>query len=278
MEQPVVGFIGVGRMGRPMAEHCLRKGHAVAVMDVNPDAVAALVAAGARAARSPAELARLARTIVVMVVDDAQVREVVLGEEGVVQGAAAGTAVAICTSASPVTCQEVARAAAERGVAVIDAPVTGGARGADRGTLNVLCGGEAAVVDRFRPVFAAFARHVFHLGGVGAGQVGKSVNNLLLWANIVADYEALTYARAHPFVDLEQLWAATMAGSGANAPLRDWGRQTIRWADKDLDVLLDEAQALGLSLPLTGLVDQLIKTIRPPQMHRLLPPRPEPEG
>ena len=261
------GMIGLGAMGLQMARH-VAKGFSVAGYDVAPEAMARAAEFGVEAIGSPAELGRRAEVIVVMVQADEQVDDVVSGS-GLLDVLAPGSVLCIASSTAPTTCQRLAGLAAPRGVGVLDTPVVHGQRGADTGTLTVLAGGEERWLERARPVLATFSRHIVHVGPSGHGQIAKTVNNMLLWACICANYEALSLAKKLG-ADIPRLIDAMNYASGANAPLARWGQSTGKWAEKDMDVALTLAQEAKLSLPLSGLVDQLMKNMDQEKMKALL--------
>ena len=217
-----IGLLGAGRMGREMGRFLLRGGRSVAVYDPSADARAAVVELGAVECASAQEVAARTELVLVVVVDDAQVREAVAA---CLETARPGTILAICASVRPDTCRELADAGAAGDVHVIDAALVGGERGAEQGELVFYCGGDEAVVDRVRAACEPCTRAVVHVGAVGAGQVAKTANNILLWTNIRADVETMRLARALG-VDLAKLRAAMELGSGDNRPLREWGRRT----------------------------------------------------
>ena len=262
------GMVGLGAMGLQMARHMAAKGFKVAGFDIDPEAMRRAAEHGISGCSSPAELGGRAEVVVVMVQTDAQVEEVVLGS-GLLEALAPESVICIASSTSPATCQRLEKLAAGKGVGVLDSPVVHGQRGADAGALTVLAGGEAKWLERARPVLATFSRHILHLGGSGQGQIAKTVNNMLLWACICANYEALSLAKALG-ADLPRLIEAMSYASAANAPLARWGQSTGKWAEKDMDVALELAQEAKLSLPLSGLVDQLMKRIDQEKMRALL--------
>ncbi|MCO5063532.1 MAG: NAD(P)-dependent oxidoreductase [Rhizobiaceae bacterium] len=263
-----VGMIGLGAMGLQMARHMKNKGAAVLGYDVFPEASAKALQDGIECRASIAELGRDVDVAIVMVQNDAQVEAV--GSE-LISVMPSGSVICIASSTAPDTCRQLAARALERGIGILDTPVVHGQEGANNGTLTVLAGGEEKWLARARPALEAFSKHIILVGGVGHGQIAKSVNNMLLWACICANYEALTLARQLG-ADVPRLIEAMGYSSGANAPLARWGRATGKWAEKDMDVALDLAQQARLSLPLHGLVDQLIKTIDQPKMKSLLEP------
>jgi len=153
---------------------------------------------------------------------------------------------------------------------VLDTPVVLGQQAADEGRLTVYVGGEAADLERARPALSAFGRQVVHVGASGSGQIAKTLNNMLLWACMSANMEVLTLAKTLG-CDVPAMIEALGQGSGANWSLSRWGKGTGKWAEKDMDVALDMAQAAKVPVPLAALVDQLMKTINPERMKALLP-------
>jgi len=260
-----VGIVGLGAMGRPIARHLLRRGHQVIAYDTRPEAVEAACALGARGAGSPREVGALSEVTLVIVADDAQVTEACLGTDGILAGARRGSAIAILSSVSPETCRAVGGRAEVTGVHVVDAPMMRGAMAAEDGNLLLMVGGDARVVERCRPVFQAFAPDICHLGDLGLGQVGKSVNNLLLWASIVAISEGIGLARALG-VDLGALREALQHSSADSWVLREWDRicQIPRWWDqKDLQGVLHLAAEARSAAPLAATLKELMKPLGP---------------
>ncbi len=260
------GVIGLGAMGLQMARHMAKAGLHVSGYDIDAGARRRAEEAGVRVCRSAAEVARHAELVIVMVQTDAQVEEVI----GELLGALArGAIVCIASSVSPELCRRTAEEAAVRGVGVLDTPVVLGQEAANDGTLTTYVGGDAAAVARARPVLGAFCKNVLHLGPSGAGQIAKTINNLLLWACMTANFEALTLARTLG-VDVPRLVEALGHGSGANWSLARWGKSTGKWSEKDMDVALELAQAAKVPMPLHGLVDQLVKHLNQDRMKALL--------
>jgi 3-hydroxyisobutyrate dehydrogenase-like beta-hydroxyacid dehydrogenase len=177
--------------------------------------------------------------------------------------------VAICASVRPDTCRELARLGGEGGVEVVDAALVRGERGAEEGRLVLFCGGAPEVVERLRHLAAPFAEAVVHVGEVGAGQVAKTVNNVLLWACIRADVEALRLGRALG-VEPAALRKAMAIGSGANRPLAEWGKHRLRWPQKDLDVALAVASEAGVELPLVETLRALMEELTVEDLEDLL--------
>lgn len=261
------GMIGLGAMGLQMARHMASKGLAVSGYDVVSDCVARAAEHGVTTRTSIADVAQNADVVVVMVQSDAQVEDVVKG--GLAEALSPDAVICIASSVSPETCRRVEAIVAPRGIGVLDTPVVLGQEAANDGTLTVLAGGEEKWLERARPALAAFSANIKHVGALGQGQVAKTVNNMLLWACMCANLEALTLAKTLG-ADLPRLIEALGYSSGANWSLSRWGRSTGKWAEKDMDVALDLAQAAKVPLPLSGLVDQLMKTVNQERMKALL--------
>jgi 3-hydroxyisobutyrate dehydrogenase-like beta-hydroxyacid dehydrogenase len=253
-------------MGGPIGRHLLAAGTPLAVFDPSEQAVRALADAGAVPCGGPDEVGAWSDLVLVVVVDDAQVREAVAG---CFEGARPGTAIAIGASVRPDTCQELARAGAERGVDVVDAAFVRGERGAEEGRLVLFCGGPAEAIERMRPACRPFAEAVLHVGEVGAGQVAKTVNNILLWACIRADVEALRLGRALG-VEPGKLREAVASGSGANRALAEWGAHRLRWPQKDLELALALAAEAGVDVPLVAELPRLLEELRVEDLRELL--------
>jgi 3-hydroxyisobutyrate dehydrogenase-like beta-hydroxyacid dehydrogenase len=253
-------------MGAPIVRHLLAAATPVAVFDPVEAAVAPLAELGAVACGNAAEVASRSELVLVVVVDDEQVRAAV----GEALGAARpGTVIGICASVRPDTCRELARAGAKRGVEVIDVALVRGERGAEEGQLVLFCGGPSEVVDRIRPACGPFTEAVVHVGDVGAGQVAKTANNILLWACIRADVEALRLGRALG-VEPAKLREAMALGSGANRPLAEWGKHRLRWPQKDLEVALAVAAEAGVEMPLVAALPRLMEELGAADLLELL--------
>jgi 3-hydroxyisobutyrate dehydrogenase-like beta-hydroxyacid dehydrogenase len=263
-----VAMIGLGAMGLQMARHLANKGFAVSGYDIDPAACARARQHGIAICASAAEAAQGAEVVVVMVQTDAQVEDVI-ARAGLLEHLAAGAVICIASSIAPDTCRRLAALAAEKGIGVLDTPVVLGQQAADNGTLTIYVGGEEKWLARARPALEAFGREVLHLGPVGTGQIAKTINNLLLWACMSANMEALTLGKRLG-ADIPRLVAALGHGSGANWSLSRWGKSTGKWAEKDMDVALELAQAAKVAMPLAGLVDQLVKSIDQEKMKALL--------
>lgn len=244
---PVFAVLGLGAMGAPVVGHLLAAGVSVQVYDLDPAAVERAVGLGARAADSAAAAARGATVVAVFVPDDDDVRAVSLGADGALAGCAEQVVVLLCSSLRPDTCSEIADAAPV-GVAVLDAALTGGVRGAEAGEINLLVGGDPAHLDRVRPLLKPWTRAVHHLGPLGAGQIGKTANNLVHWAQICAITEALELARRGG-VSVPVLRAALQDGPTDSRTLRELEHMRLTWHAKDLANTADLAERVGLDVP-----------------------------
>jgi 3-hydroxyisobutyrate dehydrogenase-like beta-hydroxyacid dehydrogenase len=253
-------------MGAAMGGHLLDAGTALAVYDVAADACAELVERGAAACSSPAEVAAQSDVVLVVVVDDAQTRKAV---ESSLVGARPGTVLALCASIRPDTCRELAAAGRERGARVVDAALVRGERGAEEGQLVLYCGGDEEAIDELERACAPFTEAVVRVGEIGAGQVAKTANNILLWANIRADVEALRLGRALG-VEPAALREAMSIGSGANRPLAEWGKHRLRWPHKDLEVALAVANEAGVEMPLVERLAELMRELDVADLRDLL--------
>jgi len=255
----VVGVLGLGAMGGPIARHLARSGVPVVVADLHAGPVVAAVADGAIAAAGPADLAARSDVVIVVVATDDEVLSVCTGQGGLLASCRPGTAVLLCSSVRPGTCQAVA-AAAPQDVVVLDAALTGGVRGADTGSISLLVGGDAQALDRVRPVLAPWTRSVHHLGPLGAGQVGKTVNNLVHWAQISAITEALELGRRYG-LDVPTLRRALMDGPIDSRTLREIEQMRFTWHAKDLANAEMMAAAVGLPLPVAATVREVMRRI-----------------
>jgi 3-hydroxyisobutyrate dehydrogenase-like beta-hydroxyacid dehydrogenase len=262
------GMIGLGAMGAQMARHMAGKGFAVAGFDVADEPMRRAQALGIKLCGSVAEVGAHAEVVIVMVATDAQVRDVV-AESGLIEKLAPGAVICVASSVAPETCRELATLAAAKNIGVLDTPVVLGQQAADEGRLTIYVGGEDAHVARARPALEAFGRQVLHVGDVGAGQIAKTLNNMLLWACMSANMEVLTFAKRLG-VNVPRMIEALNQGSGANWSLSRWGKSTGKWAEKDMDVALELAQAAHLPMPLAALVDQLMKGVNQERMGSLL--------
>ncbi|GAA5133199.1 NAD(P)-dependent oxidoreductase [Pseudonocardia adelaidensis] len=240
------GVIGLGAMGGPIARHLATAGISTVVTDLDETAVAAATAHGATAAPDPAGVAAAAGVVIVVVATDAQLHDVLTGERGVFATARPGTVVLLSSSALPDTCRELA-AAAPAGVDVLDAALTGGVRSAEAGRLTLLAGGDPDALDTARPVLAPWTAAVHLLGDVGAGQVGKTVNNLVHWAQISAVAQALELGRRLGG-DVQKLRLAMQDSPTDSRTLREMDQMRFTWFEKDIANAEEMAAATGADL------------------------------
>lgn len=256
--KPALGFIGLGLMGRPMAANLLKAGFSVTVWNRTASRMDPLVAQGARAAASPREAAAASDVLITIVSDPPALERVLWGEQCALEGLRRGSVLVDSSTVSPALARRVAAACAERGVEFLDAPVTGGTWGAEKGELTVMVGGPAETLARVEPVLAPLAKRWIHLGPNGAGQTVKLAMNLLLALEVDALVEALALATAGG-VPGERL-VEVMQSSMGRAPLLDIKAPLIlqrnyapsfplRLMHKDLTLALDLAKELGVSLP-----------------------------
>jgi 3-hydroxyisobutyrate dehydrogenase len=261
-----LAFLGLGVMGGPMAGHLAAAGHQVTVYNrTAAKAVAWVARHGGRAAATPREAAAGAELVFACVGNDADLRSVVLGEDGAFAGMAAGAVFVDHTTASADIARELHGVATARGLHFVDAPVSGGEAGAVNGLLTVMCGGDAAPFEAMRPVALAFARAVTRLGDSGAGQLAKMVNQICIAGLVQGLAEAIAFG-GRAGLDMPavldvigkgaaQSWQMDNRGKTMVADQFDFGF-AVDWMRKDLGLLLDEARRNGARLPMTALVDQ----------------------
>ncbi len=260
-EKARVGIVGVGRMGLAMVRHLIKHGHQVIACDIDDKQLAKASDIGATIAKTPAEVARATDFVIVAVGYDEELRQVVLEVDGLLANLAPGSVIAISSTAKPDTVKALDQQARAQGVAILDAPICRGRFAADDGTLLALVGGAPEVVERGRAIYSCFCSDYAHLGEVGHGQVGKTMNNLLLWINAVGLIEAGRLAETTG-IDLVKLRAALLISSGASNALKEWDMVSFTWALKDMQIAADLADKAGLSLPITGAIKELVKEAR----------------
>jgi 2-hydroxy-3-oxopropionate reductase len=261
-----IGFIGLGIMGKPMAGHLLKGGHAVTVWNRTASKAADLVKAGARQGASPKDVAAQSDITIVMVADTPDVRQVVLGENGVLEGARRGSVVVDMSTIAPVATREIAGALAARGVEMLDAPVSGGEKGAVEATLSIMVGGKPEVFERVLPVFQQMGKNIVHIGGNGAGQVTKACNQLVLSLTILGVAEAINLARKAG-VDPAKVRSALLGGFAQSRVLELHGQRMLdenyapgfrtRLYHKDMGIVTETGRALGMPLLGGALAAQL---------------------
>ena len=265
-----IGFIGLGIMGRPMAHNLLKAGFPVVVQHRHAEVTAELVAAGAQSAHLPREIAALCDVVITMLPDTPIVEEVLMGSDGVIAGAHEGLIAIDMSTISPVVTRTMAARLAERSVSMLDAPVSGGDKGAITGTLSIMVGGSEEAFQRCLPIFEALGKTIVHVGESGAGQVVKACNQVVVALTIEALSEALVLgskAGVNPAKILQVLGGGLAANRfmelrGPSMIAHDFapgGR--LRFHHKDLGIALALARATGTALPVTALVDQMLATL-----------------
>jgi 3-hydroxyisobutyrate dehydrogenase-like beta-hydroxyacid dehydrogenase len=262
LEVRSVGVIGLGKMGRPIARHLIAAGFDVSGFDPDPDAAAAAAESGITIAATCADIARASDIIVIAVGFEEQVEQAVFAADGVLAGAGKAAILAIASTVSPSYMMALARRVKRRGLDVVDIPLARGERAAEEGSLLVLAGGPEDVLTRCRPAMETFSDTIFRLGDVGAGQVAKAVNNMLLWTCLCANVEGMDFAAAFG-VDHEILREALQHSSGANWALETRAdERPALWAEKDMMILLAEADSARVAMPLSSTVKEAIKAFK----------------
>lgn len=264
------GFIGTGAMGRPMILNLLAAGHEVAFYARRPEAAAPLAQAGAVACSSPAEVARNAEIVFTIVTTGEDVENLCFGANGLMEGFAPGSVLVDMSTIPPDTARSLAARLKQKGVAMLDAPVSGGEVGARAGTLAIMVGGDAEVLERVRPLFLAMGKTVVHIGGSGAGQVAKACNQMIMVAAIEACAEAFALAEKSG-VDTAKVLAALSGGSAGSRVLDVMGARMVRrdfqagiearLHHKDFRIVLNEAHTLGVPLPIAAQVWQQLNAL-----------------
>ena len=265
-----IGFIGLGIMGRPMARNLLKAGFTVVVYSRTRSRVDELVAAGAQAATSPRDVAARSEVVITMVPDTPDVRAVMLGTDGVIEGAHPGLIAIDMSTISPSATQEMASALAVRGVRMLDAPVSGGESGAIAGSLTIMVGGDEAVCTECRPVLAAMGTRITYIGPQGHGQIAKLCNQVVGIVTLQAVAEGLTLA-AKAGVDVVRVIEALSGGSADSWNLRNQGPRMlardfapgffVHLQQKDLRLAMELAGAARVPLPGAALVQQLLTAV-----------------
>ena len=267
----VIGFIGLGIMGRPMAKNLLKAGHSLVVHNRSRGAVDDLVKAGAKAGTSPRDVASQSDVLITMLPNSPDVEEVVLGRDGVIEGARAGMSLLDMSTISPLVSQKIGAALAAKSVQMLDAPVSGGERGAIDAVLSIMVGGDKALFDKVLPIFQAMGKTITHLGPLGAGGFTKLANQIIVAVNLTALGEALTLARKAG-LDRE-LTLTALAGGLAGSKCLDQKKPNylagtynpgfkIDLHYKDLGLIMESARALGVPLPATAAVQELFSALR----------------
>ena len=267
----VIGFIGLGIMGRPMAHNLLKAGHALVVHDRNRAPVDELARAGAKTAGTPREVTAQSDLLITMLPNSPDVELVALGPNGVIEGARPGLVYADMSTISPIVSQKVGKALAAKGVKMLDAPVSGGEKGAVDGALSIMVGGEKGVFDSFLPIFQVMGKTITLLGPLGFGGFTKLANQIIVAANLTALAEALTLAKKAG-LDRELLLTALGGGLAGSKCLEQKRPNYLAGSYnpgfkidlhyKDLGLIKETARELGVPLPTTAVVQELFSALR----------------
>lgn len=259
-----VGFIGLGTMGEAMAKRLVAAGHEVTVHNRTRSKEEAVV--GAARAASPQEAAQGADVVITIVSDSPDVAQVVLGEQGAAQAMAAGSVLVDMSTISPQVTREIAAALAERNIAMLDAPVSGGSEGAQKGTLSIMVGGDAAVLERIRPLLEHLGSTITHVGAVGSGQITKAINQVIIAGTYAAVAEGMAIGLAAG-IDINAAHQAVSGGAAGSWVLSNRANNMIedhyplgfrtRLHRKDLGIALETARDLGVPIPVAAYVEQL---------------------
>ena len=271
MDKPIIGFIGLGIMGKPMARNLLKGGYALVVHSRSRPPVEELGGEGAEIAASPQEVAARTQVVITMLPDSPDVEQVYAGERGVFAGAGPGTLLIDMSSISPVVARELALEAKRRGLDMLDAPVSGGEAGAIGATLSIMIGGEASAVERALPIFQLLGKNIVHVGHSGAGQVTKAANQIVVGVTIAAVSEALVLA-TKAGVDPAKVRQVLLGGFAQSRVLNAHGQRMlehnfrpgfrVRLHEKDLKIALAAGGEYGVPLMVTGIVAQMMTAMR----------------
>jgi 2-hydroxy-3-oxopropionate reductase len=266
-----IGFIGLGIMGKPMAKNLLKAGYKLVVHDLVAAPVQELTAAGAKAGTSPKDVAAQSEVIITMLPNSPEVKEVVLGTNGVIEGVTPGAIVVDMSSIAPLASQEISARLAEKGVPMLDAPVSGGEPKAIDGTLAIMVGGPESAFDDVRDILGKMGASVTRVGGIGSGNVTKLANQMIVALNIAAVSEAMVLAKKAG-VDPERVYQAIRAGLAGSTVLEAKMPKIlagdfkpgfrIELHIKDLGNALDTAHHLGVPVPLTSQVMEIMQALK----------------
>ena len=261
-----VTFIGLGTMGAGMASNILKAGHELTVHNRTREKEEILAAEGARRAASPKEAASGAEVIVICVSDTPDVEEIVLGNDGVIHGASAGAIVVDMSTISPTATHRMAAKLGEKGIKMLDAPVSGGSEGAQNGTLAIMAGGDTTDFESALPILEAMGKTVTHVGAIGAGQLAKAINQIIISGTYLTVAEGLTLGMKAG-LDMNKVIQAISGGAANSWVLQNRAMNVVnntyplgfrvRLHQKDLKIALDTARELGVTLPATALVAQI---------------------
>ena len=266
-----IGFIGLGIMGKPMARNLIKAGYSLTVHNRSRGAVDELVRDGAKDGRTPRAVAEESDIIITMLPDSPDVQQVVTGPGGVLEGLRKGAALVDMSTISPMVTQELAKAVRAKGAEMLDAPVSGGEKGAIDATLSIMVGGPEETFARVKPVFEAMGKNIVYIGASGAGQVTKACNQIVVALTIQAVSEALTLA-AKAGVDTGKVRQALLGGFAQSRILDVHGQRMlernfkpgfrVRLHQKDLNIGLSTGKKLGVPLPATAIVQEAFTALQ----------------
>ena len=261
-----IAFIGMGTMGVPMAINLLKAGHNVTVHNRTREKEESVAALGAKRALSPQEAAVDAEVIITCVSDSPDVEQVILGEAGIIHSAQPGTVVIDMSTISPTVTRHIWGKLAEKGVKMLDAPVSGGSEGAQQGTLSIMVGGDDADVEKVKPVLQAMGKTITHVGEIGAGQITKAINQVIVAGTYWAVAEGISLG-IKAGMDMEKVVQAVGGGAAGSWGLTNRSGNMInnayplgfrvRLHHKDLKIALEAARELGVTLPMAAYVEQI---------------------
>jgi len=271
MSNPIIGFIGLGIMGKPMARNLLKAGYMLVVHNRSRAAVEELAKEGAQAAPDSQEVTRRSEIIITMLPDSPDVELVYTGDQGIFSGVKSGTLLIDMSSISPVVARKLAAEANTRGSEMLDAPVSGGEAGAVGGTLSIMIGGKSSAVEKAMPIFQALGKNIVHVGAAGAGQVTKAANQMVVGTTIAIVGEALVLA-AKAGVDPAKVRQALLGGFAQSKILEAHGQKMldrnfkpgfrIRLHEKDMKIALATGSEYGVPLMVTGVVGQMMTAMK----------------
>ena len=261
-----IGFIGLGLMGKPMSLNLVKAGYDVTVQNRTLKKTEPLAQAGARVASNPMEAAAGADAVITMLLEDSNVEEVILGKDGVIESLSEGAIVVDMSTISPITVRKVTAALEEKGIEMLDAPVSGGPIGAEEASLAIMVGGKAEVLDRMLPVFQKMGKNITHIGDHGAGQVAKAANQIIVSLTLAAVSEALIFSKGAG-VDPAKVRKALLGGFAQSRILELHGKRMldrdfvpgskVYTTKKDIEISMTIARKEGICLPSTAFVSHL---------------------
>jgi 2-hydroxy-3-oxopropionate reductase len=271
MANPIIGFIGLGIMGKPMARNLIKAGYPLVVHNRSREVVEELSKEGAQATTSPQEVAAQSEVVITMLPDSPDVELVYAGEQGVFAGAEKGRLLIDMSSISPIVARKLAQQAEKQGCEMLDAPVSGGVAGAIGATLSIMIGGKAAAVERAMPIFQVLGKNIVHVGDAGAGQVTKAANQMVVGTTIAIVAEALVLAKKAG-VDPAKVRQALLGGFAQSKILEAHGQKMlernfkpgfrIRLHEKDMKIALGTGAEYGVPLMVTSEVAQMMTAMR----------------